>query len=62
MGLDPWESGKIEIENNKTLDTYYAQNLKPYTYYLLKVYNKNIGNLVNFQIPLEIRVSIYFEN
>jgi len=55
LGLDPWDSGKIEIASNKTLDTYLAQNLKPYTSYMLKVYNKNIGNLVNFQIPLEIQ-------
>lgn len=55
LGLDPWDLGKMEITNNKTLDTYLAQNLKPYTSYMLKVYNKNIGNLVNFQIPLEIQ-------
>jgi len=55
IGRENWESEKIEIEDNSTLDTYYAQNLMPYTSYLLKVYNKNIGNLVNFSNPLEIQ-------
>eukprot|EP00092_Neocalanus_flemingeri_P058135 GFUD01069231.1.p1 GENE.GFUD01069231.1~~GFUD01069231.1.p1 ORF type:complete len:658 (-),score=71.81 GFUD01069231.1:387-2360(-) len=54
LGRDPWESDIIKIGDNKTVDTYFAENLKPYTSYLLRVYNKNIGNLVN-QIPLEIQ-------
>jgi len=55
LGLDPWHSGKIEQKYNQTVDTYLAQNLMPYTSYMLKVYSKNIGGLVNFQIPLEIQ-------
>jgi len=55
LGLDPWHSGKIEQKHNHTLGSYLAQNLMPYTSYMLKVYSKNIGGLVNFQIPLEIQ-------
>jgi len=56
IGLDPWQQDKIEIENNRTIVSYYyAENLHPYTSYRLNVYNRNIGGLVNYAKALEIQ-------
>jgi len=56
LGRDPWEEDKIKIANNQSFNQYFAQNLKPYTTYMLRVFNKNIGNLINLESPIEIEV------
>ena len=53
-GLDPWALGPIALPTNTTPSEFiYVQNLLPYTSYMLRVYSRNHGNLVN-RVPLDI--------
>ena len=55
-GLDPWVASVIDLPYNDTiLEDYYAQNLSPFTSYLLRVYARNTAGLVSRE-PLDIKV------
>ena len=59
LGLDPWVEQVIDLPYDTTfLEDFYAQNLKPFTSYLLRVYTWNKGDLVSRE-PLDIKVIIY---
>ena len=53
-GLDPWSLGPMDLPTNTTPSEFiYVQNLLPYTSYMLRVYSRNHGDLVN-KVPLDI--------
>ena len=59
LGLEPWVAGRVDLPTDTVLGTeLYVPQLKPYTSYLLKVYSKNVGNLTNKDLHLEIRVGL----
>lgn len=56
FGVDEWVVGPVSLDQNTFQGTqFYAANLLPYTTYKLRVYNRNIGGLVNQQIYLDIQ-------
>ena len=56
QGLDPWVEQVIDLPYDTTLlEDFYAQNLQPFTSYLLRVYTWNKGDLVSRE-PLDIKV------
>ena len=60
MGTEPWATGIVPVQNklmsNAQGESFFAQNLKPFTSYKLLVYSKNLGDLVNHNLSLKITV------
>ena len=57
QGLDPWIDQSVNLQYNDTLlGDFYAENLQPFTSYLLRVYTRNTAGLVSRE-PLDIKVN-----